>query len=371
MRFTGHRDIRCRQNAVITLGNLCSNPVNLEALQKAGTMQVLVSFSFPPIDVDTTNAQFQSLAGIRGFATKYISRCGIVKEGCVEPLILAAGNEGALAKDIEVRREAAAAMYNLALSPNNGIIMAQSGVVGALINLMNSGDLVGQIYAVGTLANLAEREHKVQSKLIKDGCLAPLICHIENGVGNVQTRREISRCFALFAYNRESHEQLMCHRLLKCILDLAKVETDVQCRRFCVHTLANLSIFEMNHSHLINVGMLGVLNELIMIDDVEIRRCIAFALHNMTKNCKTHQESEKLNVAKSIAVLLTVDDFFTQLHCCLSLKYLTVSVKARAQFVEVGGLHQLFTIAENGDNEQKREIAAILRNISMVGTISR
>lgn len=317
------------------------------------------------MDLDTTNAQFQSIAGVRGFATSKVLRNELVREGCVEPLILATGNEGCLVKDIEVRREAAAAMYNLALSPQNGIRMAQSGVVGALISLMSTNDVVGQVYAIGTLANLAERESKVQSKLINDGCLAPLICHIENGLGNVETRREISRCFALFAYNSISHDQLMCHRLLKCILKLTKMEQNMQCRRYCVHTLANLSIFESNHNHLIQAGVMRTLNELITIKDVEIKRCVAFAFHNMTKNRDTHEESEKTNVAKSLAALLDVNDYFTQLHCCLSLKYLTVSVKARAQFVESGGLHHLFLVADSGDNEQKREVAAVLKNISI------
>lgn len=350
---------------MITLGNLCSNPENLDALGRLGTLEILISFSFPPMDLDTTNAQFQAISGVRGFATNKILRNKLVNEGCIEPLILGAGNEGVLVKDIEVRREAAAAMYNLALSADNGIGMAQSGVVSALVSLIGTNDIVGQIYAFGTLANLAERENKVQSKLIHDGCLAPLICHVENRLGNVQSRKEVSRCFALFAYNMKSHEQLMSRRLLKSILELVKFEKDVCCRRYCVHALANLSIFATNHSRLLEIGILSSLNDLVKIDDIETKRCVAFAFHNITKNDDTHVESEKWNVATSLAILLGIDDYFTQLHSCLSLKFLSVSNKARAQFVDCEGLTHLFSLAENGDYEMKRETAAVFRNLSI------
>ena len=142
IKYTRHRDIKCRQNAIIILGNLCSNKQNIADLHRAGALKILISSSFPPIDMDTTNAQFQSIAGVRGVAINNKIRSILVGGGCVEPLILAASNEGGLMKDIEVRREAGAALYNLALSLENGMAMTQSGVVSALISMIPTNDIV-------------------------------------------------------------------------------------------------------------------------------------------------------------------------------------------------------------------------------------
>ncbi len=365
MRFTKHRDIKCRQNSVIILGNLCSNQNNTTQLYKAGALHILVSFSFPPVDMDTTNAQFQSIAGVRGIAMSKKLRATLVKGGCIEPLILAAGNEGGLVKDIEVRREGGAALYNLALSLENGMEMAQSGAVSALISLIAVDDKVCQVFAIGTLANLAERESIVQSRLINDGCLAPLINHIKTRSGNIETEREVSRCLALFAYNIDSHEKIMCRESLNCIVALMRIDEDVVCQRLAAHAIANLGLFMDNHSRLIEVEALDALNSLVEMEDIETKRCVAFAFHNFCKNERTHEDCEKTEVARSLSSLLKNHDEFTKLHSCLALRYLTTSTKARAQFVDNDGLPQLLRLATDGNGEQKREAAAALRNLSI------
>lgn len=48
--FYEHRDIKCRQNAVLAIGNLCSNPANLEAIVAAGCVKILVTYAFPSMD---------------------------------------------------------------------------------------------------------------------------------------------------------------------------------------------------------------------------------------------------------------------------------------------------------------------------------
>ena len=269
-------------------------------------------------------------------------------------------------KDIEVQREAGAALYNLALSLKNGMAMTQSGVVSALISMIPTNDIVCQVFAIGTLANLAERGSTVQSRLIDDGCLPPLINHVEACKGNIETKREVSRCLALFAYNINSHTQIMCRKSLECVLILMKSEEDILSRRLCcAHLIANLALFVDNHNLLIEIGALAALNDLVDVDDVETKRCAAFAFHNFCKNENTHEDCEKSVVARSLSSLLLNLDKFTKLHSCLALKYVSISTKTRAQFVEYGGIPQLLTLAVDGDDEQKRDAVAALRNLSI------
>ena len=140
---------------------------------------------------------------------------------------------------------------------------------------------------------------------------------------------------------------------------------NVLCRRHSTHLIANLGLFECNHSRLIKAGTLDVLNNLVNVEDMESKRRVSFAFHNLYKHIESHSDCEKAEVTRSLASLLTNVDEFTKLHSCLALKYLSISVKARAQFVEYGGLPNLLEIAAHEDKELKREALAALRNISI------
>ena len=76
----------------------------------------MISCSFPPVKTEPTNAQYQAIAGIRGLSIKNQYRTLLVRKECCEPLALAAGDECIEGMGIEVQREAAAALFNLALS---------------------------------------------------------------------------------------------------------------------------------------------------------------------------------------------------------------------------------------------------------------
>ena len=91
--------------------------------------------------------------------------CQLVREGALEPLILAAGTES-----IEVQREVAATLCNLALAEENKVTMARSGVLPALVALAQSRDRERETHAVACMANLAEMvEGRTQRRMLDDG----------------------------------------------------------------------------------------------------------------------------------------------------------------------------------------------------------
>ena len=366
--FTKHRDIKCRQNAIITLGNLCFDTDYAKSLNDVGILKAMVSFAFPPVEADTTNAQFQAIAAIRGLAVNDDTRLCLVKLGCCEPLILVAGDECNQTMDIEVRREAVAALFNLTLSKENSILMAQSGIVSALSSLMKLDDTVAQVFAVGTLANLAEKGYAVQSRLLRDGCLLPLVGIMNCGSTTKEIEKEVARCIALFANELESHKGIICEESLQCILSLIEVEHNVQCSRFASLAFANLALSVPNHYRVASPIALQSLAPLLSLKDFETYQCIAFALHNVCKNEHMHNVCLESNIACLIARILSLDDSFAKLHACLALRYFSASKYASAQFVECNGLSGLFQVAKHGDLELKVEAAACLRNISLSDT---
>jgi hypothetical protein len=50
MNFTRHRDVKCRQHAILALGNLCANPSHVKQLLETKCTYALVSFSFPLLE---------------------------------------------------------------------------------------------------------------------------------------------------------------------------------------------------------------------------------------------------------------------------------------------------------------------------------
>jgi len=87
--FSGHGDIKCRQNACLAIGNLCSNIDNLEAVLSTGCIKTLVTYAYPSAD-SAINVQFQAVAGIRGLAAHDTIRVRLMKEKVLEPLMMSA-----------------------------------------------------------------------------------------------------------------------------------------------------------------------------------------------------------------------------------------------------------------------------------------
>ena len=285
------------------LGNLCSNNNSLVAINKAGGVPVLVSFAFPPSSTDSTNAQFQSIAGLRGLSMDGNLREILVDEGCLEPLVLAAGNNSSMA-DLEVKREAVSVMCNLALSQKNKVTMVQSGVTPTLLSMIYSNDSISQVFAIGTLANLAEGGESIQTRLLEDGCLAPLIHIIEASGVVVEVKKEICRALALFASHIGSHNKLMNRQVLGCLVRLMGKDEDSLCQRFGSLSIANLALFPSNHERLVDIGVLSSLNDTAHSVDIETRQCVSFALHNISVNKDYHRMCEKNGVMQSLVLLI-------------------------------------------------------------------
>lgn len=113
--FSKHRDIKARQHAVFALGNLCANAENIEGVVLSGALKTLITYAFPSTDT-SINVQFQAIAALRGISMHQTLRMQLVREGGIEPLILAAKSDS-----VEVQRETAAALANLALAEENKV----------------------------------------------------------------------------------------------------------------------------------------------------------------------------------------------------------------------------------------------------------
>ena len=362
--FSGHRDIRCRYHSLFTLSNLCSNPEHHQAIVNAGALSILISFSFPPAVKDSTNAQFQAISGIRGLATDRTLRVKIIDGGVLEPLVIAATGLNKN-NDIEVQRESAAALCNLALDDSKKLEMSQSGVISAMLKLCSLTDAPCQLFAISTLTNLAEGGSSIQKRILSEGCVKKLLSLIENHCLVSEVKREISRFLSLIANNIDLHPLLLQDKASQCLNKLITTNEDTECQRYAVLCAGNLAITKSTHVQLIQSGILSHIVSLAKSSDKILCRCIAFALNNISNEESNHRECEKCGVLHALTFLLKCEDLDTRLQAIVCVKNLTIFPRGRSQFVDFKGLNIILNLCRIENTELRRELMAALRNISI------
>ncbi|KAL9191141.1 hypothetical protein ACHAXT_000847 [Thalassiosira profunda] len=377
MDFTRHRDVKSRQYAVLALGNLCSNPEprNVKRILAVKCTEAVVAFSFPPTTEDSVNSQFQAIAGLRGLSKHADLRLPLLRDGVksedsvrgsavLEVLTLA--SQGANRWScVEIQREAAATLSNLALAEANRILIAKSGALPALVNLARKPDAICQAHATTALANLAESGGEVHALMLSEECLEPLCQLPWEDSTHLDVKRAVSRCVALLASNADTHASLLRASVLDAMKLLATNTGDAHCERFGAFAIANLALVDANHSALLEAGCVDSLLPLIHSEDIETLRGVAFALHSFSLNEENHLALETTKAVESLVTLVRSGDRDTALQACLAVKYLCKCEQCRNAYVECQGLEPLLALAESQDLETKREVTATLRNISL------
>lgn len=365
MNFTRHRDVKCREHAVLALGNLCTNPVHVKGLVDVKCADALVAYSFPTTAEDSVNAQFQAIAGLHGLSKHAELRAPLLREGGLEPLILSLRsiNDGS---HIDIQRESAAALNNMAMAKENRSLMSKSGALPTLIGLMKSDDFICQNHASSALANLAESSSEGIHELLLDDCCLDIMCkRINDKDSHVDTKRAISRCLALFASNSQVHEHLLCGDILSSLKVLIAAAKDRYCERYGVLAVANLATVESSHQVLLSTIGTETILSLAQSDDIQTLRSVSFAVHSLSKCKQNHAILEETTAADSLVTLLRCEDFDTSFQACLATKYLCTSENWRDIIAESNGLEALLSLASEYDLELKRELAGALRNISL------
>jgi hypothetical protein len=364
VKFSNHRDIKCRQNAIIAIGNLCYKANNANVLKNAGVPSILITHAFPSNEQDSSSAHHQAIAGLRGLATNKNIRNLLVESGSCEPLTLSLRSHNI--DDNEITCETAAAIYNLALSTQSGLFIVESGILHALTSSLGSFDDASKIFAIGTLANLAEKGINAQYKLVDDGCISILSDLLQSSDSSEEIKYEIVRCFALLTTSFELHARFLDPCFLDGLIRVVSSELfGVGCKALATLTIANLASSGNSHRHLVESGLIALLPSLQHVDNYQLKRSLAYAFHNMSKNDITHQACHNSNIAGALSNLINEGDEFCTLHACLAVRYSCISECIGHKFIDIGGIPILLRVLKSSSLEQKREVVGALRNMSL------
>ena len=325
---------------------------------------ILISNAFPSKECDSSNSHLQAIAGLRGLAINEDIRTLLVKSGCCEPLTLSLCSHDVVTD--EIRYESAATLFNLTLSTLSSSFIVKAGVVYAILSSLEILDDASKVFAVGILANLAEKGNDVQFKLIDNGCIPILSEILNDSKSSEKIIRDVIRCFALLASNVGLHDMMMSSNMLKGLVRIVSTEFhEIDCKVFATVTIANLASRVNNHRALMECGALSSLHSLQNAGSHQIGQSLAFVFHNVAKNLCMHQFCYDHNIASTLSHLILSEDDLCKLHACLALRYLSISESIGRNIIDHGHIPKLLQVLRSSSIEHMREVVGSIRNLSL------
>jgi hypothetical protein len=330
--------------------------------------KIFISFAYTPSHNETSYAQFQAIAGIRGLAFHHDLRSTLVREGCCEPLVLALNQEKEKKTNVPLNREASAAIFNLTLSSDTYLLLPQPSIVSGLLRLIGRRDTISQPYAIGSLANLARHGYDGKVNLFAE-IEPPMFRNILQSFSlSDETRKELSRCLVHFSRDVRCRQlfERQYELLERTLTNLVTNDEIVSCQINSLLTYANLvTNLEQNHSFFLPSFWTNVHQLMTTANTCWIGRCVAFTLNTICQRTMTHNTCKNYRVAQLLIRVLSLEDEISNRHACIALKHFSVQTKGATTFVEYGGLVILSIILNNDKLDLRLEALACLRNLSI------
>lgn len=158
----------------------------------------------------------------------------------------------------------------------------------------------------------------------------------------MEVREEAARALALFASKRDSQAHLVRSGVVPKLVSFVR-GSDAGVRRYGVLGLGNLAVVTQNHQTLFEAGGVSslLMESVYAAEDLETRRCVAFALNNIASFEPNHRACERAGVLRPLVRLLRDPDPDTHLQAVFAIRQLSVTARCRSQLVEMKGLAPL------------------------------
>ncbi|KAJ9115254.1 Vacuolar protein 8 [Naganishia adeliensis] len=235
----------------------------------------------------------------------------------LDPILFLLGSH-----DTEVQRAASAALGNLAVNPENKLLIVRLGGLEPLIRQMLSPNVEVQCNAVGCITNLATHDEN-KTKIAKSGALVPL------------TR-------------------------------LAKSK-DMRVQRNATGALLNMTHSDENRHQLVHAGAIPVLVSLLNSPDTDVQYYCTTALSNIAVDAANRKKlaQTELKLVQSLVALMESRSLKVQCQAALALRNLASDEKYQLEIVKADGLTPLLRLLHSSYLPLILSAAACVRNVSI------
>eukprot|EP00571_Detonula_confervacea_P007628 CAMPEP_0172323152 /NCGR_PEP_ID=MMETSP1058-20130122/47976_1 /TAXON_ID=83371 /ORGANISM="Detonula confervacea, Strain CCMP 353" /LENGTH=253 /DNA_ID=CAMNT_0013039083 /DNA_START=5 /DNA_END=763 /DNA_ORIENTATION=- len=229
----------------------------------------------------------QACGVIANIAERHGNKIAMVEQGIIHHLQFSM-----LSKSIPVLRESIRAFANLSSVIENTPCIVSSGVLGHLIDALNSPDTLCRRFATLAMSNLASTDDS-KIRIIREQGILPLISIVR------QTEKN---------------------------------QIDKQSQQHAMSCLANLASCASCHENLLDSGCAGLSMNYIKSSDLNLRTNALLCISNFASSNKTHAILEKCNIQELIKNLECTDRL-VQLRAVTSLRGLSTNPSCRERII--------------------------------------
>ena len=367
-KLARHRDVRCRQNAMTLIGNLCAIPENLDVLMSLGLLPVIITFAFPSQSEGTEYSRRQALFGIAGISFHQEYRNAAITNGALQPLLKVASSidvEGSTTEHLEALRATSVALCNFTSSEEKCGQIIDAGVVPAFISLSRMDDDFCRASALDGLSSIAELNIFSQSGMIEKGLFQIILGYLEGNKLESDTRRQLLRCLTYFVFTESSQALLLRSKIWKKMEQFMSVSDDIQECRYAAMIACILASNSKNHEFLFDMNLIKEMCRRARKSlDIETLRCISLSIQLITANNDNELKCNRLLIHEIVSIMLKSSDANVLLLSAVTARLLSAFDSCHEHFIESDGAVSIFDLSRSSDVKVEREVAACLRNLA-------
>lgn len=265
--------------------------------------------------------------------------------------------------DTEVQRAASAALGNLAVNPENKLLIVRLGGLEPLIRQMLSPNVEVQCNAVGCITNLATHDEN-KTKIAKSGALVPLTRMARSN--DLRVQRNATGALLNMTHSDENRQQLVAAGAIPVLVNLLKSsDTDVQ--YYCTTALSNIAVDAQNRKRLSSSEPKLVHSLVALMDSQSLKvQCqAALALRNLASDEKYQVDIVKADGLQPLLRLLNSTYLPLILSAAACVRNVSIHPQNESPIIEAGFLNPLIDLLSFEENEEVQcHAISTLRNLA-------
>ncbi|KAF9166561.1 Vacuolar protein 8 [Mortierella sp. AD011] len=265
--------------------------------------------------------------------------------------------------DVEVQRAASAALGNLAVNPDNKLLIVKLGGLEPLIRQMLSPNVEVQCNAVGCITNLATHDEN-KTKIAKSGALVPLTRLARSK--DMRVQRNATGALLNMTHSDENRQQLVNAGAIPVLVNLlSSPDTDVQ--YYCTTALSNIAVDSANRKKLAQTEP-KLVNALIGLMDstsLKVECQAALALRNLASDEKYQLEIVRSRGLTPLLRLLQSTFLPLILSSVACIRNISIHPLNESPIIDAGFLEPLIDLLAYDENEEIQcHAISTLRNLA-------
>lgn len=265
--------------------------------------------------------------------------------------------------DVEVQRAASAALGNLAVNPENKLLIVKLGGLEPLIRQMLSPNVEVQCNAVGCITNLATHDDN-KTKIAKSGALVPLTRLARSK--DMRVQRNATGALLNMTHSDDNRQQLVNAGAIPVLVGLlGSADTDVQ--YYCTTALSNIAVDAINRKKLAQTEPRLVQNLIGLMESSSLKvQCqAALALRNLASDEKYQIEIVTSDGLPPLLRLLRSSFLPLILSAAACVRNISIHPQNESPIIDAGFLHPLIDLLSHEENEEIQcHAISTLRNLA-------